>query len=79
MAGITGAELARYRLPFRRSCGPTTPGINVGNGQVLEDGHPIGLLSRDELIEAIRSHQAHVLKELELDQIVLFARGTYSC
>jgi len=46
---------------------------------VLEDGHPIGLLSRDELIEAIRSHQAHVLKELELDQIVLFARGTYSC
>ncbi|WP_051497835.1 CBS domain-containing protein, partial [Candidatus Contendibacter odensensis] len=42
---------------------------------VLEDGHPIGLLSRDELIEAIRSHQAHVLKEIELDQIVLFARN----
>ncbi len=46
---------------------------------VLEDSPPIGLLSRDELIEAIRSHPARVLKELELDPIVLFARGTYSC
>ncbi|MBK8755103.1 MAG: CBS domain-containing protein [Candidatus Competibacteraceae bacterium] len=46
---------------------------------VLEDSPPIGLLSRDELIEAIRSHPARVLKELELAPIVLFARGTYSC
>lgn len=46
---------------------------------VLEDSHPLGLLSFGDLLEETIAYQERVLKAIELDRLVLFARGTYSC
>ena len=46
---------------------------------VLENGQPLGMLSIGDLLEEIIAYQERVLKAIELDQLVLFARGTYSC
>ena len=46
---------------------------------VLEDGKLIGLLSIGDLLNEVIAHQERVLKAIDLDQLVLSARGTYSC
>jgi CBS domain-containing protein len=46
---------------------------------VLENGTPIGILSIGDLLKEIVSHHEHVIKDMELEKLVLFARGTYSC
>jgi signal-transduction protein with cAMP-binding, CBS, and nucleotidyltransferase domain len=46
---------------------------------VIEDGTPIGMLSIGDLSKEIVSHHEHVIKDMELEKLVLFARATYSC
>jgi CBS domain-containing protein len=46
---------------------------------VLEDSHPLGMLSFGDLLEETIAYQERVLNAIELDRLVLFARGTYSC
>ena len=57
MAGITGTELARCRLP----CGPTTPGINVGNGQLQKGVRGDFRPARPQLIQETDSRLASLL------------------
>lgn len=46
---------------------------------VLEDGRLIGILSIGDLVKEVISHHEHVIKELELERLILFSQGTYSC
>ena len=46
---------------------------------VVERGRAIGVLSLDDVLREVVAHQERVLKAIELDRLVLFARGTYSC
>lgn len=46
---------------------------------VLSSGKAIALLSPNELLEAMLAHYQRVFKAIELDQQILFLRGTYSC
>lgn len=46
---------------------------------VQENGHPIALLSRDELLSEIILNYEKIFRESALDQQILFLRGTYSC
>ena len=46
---------------------------------VCEDGRLIGLLTLDDLLRGVIAHYELVFRELELDQRILFLRGTYSC
>ncbi len=46
---------------------------------VLEDGRLIGILSIGDLVKEVISHHEHIIKELELERLILFSQGTYSC
>ncbi len=46
---------------------------------VVERGRAIGVLSLDDVLRAVVAHQERVFEAIELDRLVLFARGTYSC
>ncbi len=46
---------------------------------VLEDGRLIGILSIGDLVKEVISHHEHVIKEMELERLILFSQGTYSC
>ena len=46
---------------------------------VLEEGRLIGILSIGDLVKEVISHHEHVIKEMELERLILFSQGTYSC
>lgn len=46
---------------------------------VLDGDRVIGLFSHSDLLQEMVAHQKRVLDAIALDQIVLHARGTYSC
>jgi CBS domain-containing protein len=46
---------------------------------VLENDHPIALLSKEDLQSEIISNYEKIFRESALDQQILFLRGTYSC
>ncbi|QLH38397.1 MAG: CBS domain-containing protein [Defluviicoccus sp.] len=46
---------------------------------VLEDGQLIGILSIGDLVKEVISHHEHVIKDMELERLILFSQGTYSC
>ena len=46
---------------------------------VLEEGRLIGVVSIGDLVKEVISHHEHVIKELELERLILFSQGTYSC
>jgi CBS domain-containing protein len=46
---------------------------------VLDDGHPVAILSRDLLLAEMVAYLQRVSHETELDQQIVFLRGTYSC
>jgi CBS domain-containing protein len=46
---------------------------------VQEEGNPIALLSFLDLLSEMVAYLERVFKENELDQQVVFLRGTYSC
>jgi hypothetical protein len=46
---------------------------------VLDRGRLIGLLSGTDLLAARIAHHERIFHETELDQKLLFLRGTYSC
>jgi CBS domain-containing protein len=52
------------------------PVVGSDSGDI---GEPIGLLSLERLLEEKIEYLARVCKESELDQRVIFLRGTYSC
>jgi CBS domain-containing protein len=46
---------------------------------VLDRGRLVGLLSQTELLAELIAHLERIFHETELDQKLLFLRGTYSC
>ena len=46
---------------------------------VLQNDHPIALLSKVDLQSEIISNYEKIFRESSLDQQILFLRGTYSC
>ncbi len=46
---------------------------------VMEDGKPVALLAREEMLEAMVAYLEQVFKQTALDQRILGLRGTYSC
>lgn len=46
---------------------------------VQQNGHPIALLSKEDLQSQIISNYEKIFRESALDQQILFLRGTYSC
>ncbi len=46
---------------------------------VLEEGELLGILSIGDLVKEVISHHEHVIKDLELERLILFSQGTYSC
>ena len=46
---------------------------------VLEEGRLIGILSIGDLVKEVISHHEYVIKEMELERLILFSQGTYSC
>jgi len=46
---------------------------------VVEGGKPLGLLTHDDLLQAVLAYYEHVFQANELDQRILFLPGTYSC
>lgn len=46
---------------------------------VLEEGRLIGVVSIGDLVKEVISHHEHVIKEMELERLILFSQGTYSC
>jgi CBS domain-containing protein len=46
---------------------------------VLEKGRLIGIVSIGDLVKEVISHHEHVIKEMELERLILFSQGTYSC
>jgi CBS domain-containing protein len=46
---------------------------------VIDQGRLVGILSETDLLAARISHHEHIFHEAEMDQKLLFLRGTYSC
>lgn len=46
---------------------------------VMEEGRLIGILSIGDLVKEVISHHEHVIKDMELERLILFSQGTYSC
>jgi CBS domain-containing protein len=46
---------------------------------VLDQGRLVGLLSETDLLAARIAHHERIFRETEMDQKLLFLRGTYSC
>lgn len=46
---------------------------------VQQNGHPIALLSKEDLQGGIIANYEKIFRETALDQQILFLRGTYSC
>lgn len=46
---------------------------------VLDQGRLIGVLSIGDLVKEVISHHEHVIKDMELERLILFSQGTYSC
>lgn len=46
---------------------------------VMDEGNVVGMLSIGDLVKEIISHHEHVIKDMKLERLILFAQGTYSC
>ncbi len=46
---------------------------------ILEEGNPIALLSREDLLGELLAYLERVFKENELDRQIASLQGTYSC
>ena len=46
---------------------------------VMEGGRLLGILSIGDLVKEVISHHEHVIKDMELEKLILFSQGTYSC
>ena len=46
---------------------------------VMDEGSVVGMLSIGDLVKEIISHHEHVIKDMKLERLILFAQGTYSC
>jgi predicted transcriptional regulator len=46
---------------------------------LLESGKPVGVVSREQVLAALVTYLERVFHEFELDQQIVFLRGTYSC
>ena len=46
---------------------------------VLDRGRLVGLLSHNDLLAELIAYHQRIFHEAELDQKLLFLRGTYSC
>jgi len=53
--------------------------LEVTHAAVLDEGRLVGLLSRTDLLLALIAYHERVFHEAEMDQKLLFLRGTYSC
>ena len=51
----------------------------VAHLAVLDQGRLVGLLSETDLLAARIAHHERIFHETEMDQKLLFLRGTYSC
>lgn len=46
---------------------------------VVDNGSLLGVLSRDDLLAELAAHGERVFTAIDLDQRIMFKRGTYSC
>ena len=46
---------------------------------VMEGEQLLGILSIGDLVKEVISHHEHIIKDMELEKLILFAQGTYSC
>jgi CBS domain-containing protein len=72
VAGVAPADSVRRCLILMNE-------RRVAHVAVLNEGRPIGLLSETELLAARIAYHERVFYEAEMDQKLLFLRGTYSC
>lgn len=71
-AGVDPAASAYTCLSRMRAQG-------LGHVVVMENGESLALLTSEDILAAIVSHHQRVVRASELDQQILFLRGTYSC
>jgi CBS-domain-containing membrane protein len=71
-AGFAPADSVRHCLALMN-------GRRLNHVAVLDQGHLAGLLSQAQLLAAQIRYYERVFYEIEMDQKLLFLRGTYSC
>lgn len=72
VAAVAPAERLRHCLSLLKE-------RRVTHLAVLDEGRLVGLLSESDLLAALIAHHEHIFHETEMDQKLLFLRGTYSC
>jgi CBS domain-containing protein len=72
VAGVAPADSLRHCLGVMKE-------KQVTHVAVLDQGRLVGLLSETELLAARIVHYQRIFHETEMDQKLLFLRGTYSC
>jgi CBS domain-containing protein len=71
-AGVAPADSLRRCLVLMKE-------RRVTHLAVLDQGRLVGLLSETDLLAARIAYQERIFQETEMDQKLLFLRGTYSC
>jgi CBS domain-containing protein len=72
LAGVAPADSLRHCLGVLKE-------RKVTHLAVLDQGRLVGLLSETDLLKARIAHHERIFSETEMDQKLLFLRGTYSC
>jgi predicted transcriptional regulator len=72
VAGVAPADSLRHCLGVMKD-------RHVTHLAVLDQGRLVGLLSETDLLKARIAHHERIFRETEMDQKLLFLRGTYSC
>ena len=72
VAGVGPADSLRHCLGLMKD-------RRVTHVAVLDQGRLVGLLSETDLLTARIAHHERIFRETEMDQKLLFLRGTYSC
>jgi predicted transcriptional regulator len=72
VAGVAPADSLRHCLGVMKE-------RQVTHVAVLDQGRLVGLLSETDLLAARIAHLERIFHETEMDQKLLFLRGTYSC
>ena len=72
VAGVAPADSLRHCLGVMKE-------RRVTHLAVLDQGRLVGLLSETDLLKARIAHHERIFRETEMDQKLLFLRGTYSC
>jgi CBS domain-containing protein len=72
VAGAAPADSLRHCLGVMKE-------RKVTHVAVLDQGRLVGLLSETDLLAARIAHHERIFHETEMDQKLLFLRGTYSC